>query len=35
MRLGNAVGALTTTQRGAIPSLPVRETAQSFLEENL
>jgi fructokinase len=35
MRLGNAVGALTTTQRGAIPSLPVRETAQRLSRDPL
>jgi fructokinase len=32
LRLGNAVGALTTTQRGAIPALPSRETVDAFME---
>jgi len=31
LRLGNAVGALTTTQRGAIPSLPAREVVEAFM----
>lgn len=31
LRLGNAVGALTTTQRGAIPALPARAAVQHFL----
>ena len=31
LRLGNAVGALTTTQRGAIPSLPEREVVEGFV----
>ena len=31
LRLGNAVGALTTTQRGAIPALPTREKVEAFL----
>ena len=30
-RLANAVGALTTTQRGAIPALPTFEQVHSFL----
>jgi fructokinase len=33
LRLGNAVGALTTTRRGAIPALPTRETVLRFLGE--
>ncbi len=33
LRLGNAVGALTTTRRGAIPALPVRQAALRLLEE--
>jgi fructokinase len=32
VRLGNAVGALTTTQRGAIPALPAREVVLRFLD---
>ncbi len=31
LRLGNAVGALTTTQRGAIPALPTRAAVTEFL----
>lgn len=31
LRLGNAVGALTTTQRGAIPSLPTRAAVEAFM----
>jgi len=31
LRLGNAVGALTTTQRGAIPSLPTRGAVERFI----
>lgn len=31
LRLGNAVGALTTTQRGAIPALPTRAAVEAFL----
>lgn len=31
LKLGNAVGALTTTQRGAIPSLPTMDEVQAFL----
>lgn len=31
LRLGNAVGALTTTQRGAIPSLPTRAAVEHLL----
>ena len=30
-RYANAVGALTTTQRGAIPALPTREEVEDFL----
>ena len=33
MRLGNAVGALTATRRGAIPALPVRDDALRLIEE--
>jgi fructokinase len=33
LRLGNAVGALTTTERGAIPALPTREAVARFLED--
>lgn len=33
-RFANAVGALTTTQRGAIPALPALQTVQDFLREN-
>jgi fructokinase len=35
LRLGNAVGALTTTQRGAIPSLPSRATVDAFMERRV
>jgi len=31
-RFANAVGALTTTARGAIPSLPTRQQVEEFLE---
>ncbi len=31
-RFANAVGALTTTARGAIPALPTRERVQAFLD---
>lgn len=31
LRLGNAVGALTTTQRGAIPALPARAAVDAFM----
>lgn len=31
-RFANAVGALTTTQRGAIPALPSRQQVQAFLD---
>lgn len=30
-RFANAVGALTTTQKGAIPALPTRQQAEAFL----
>jgi fructokinase len=33
-RYANAVGALTTTQRGAIPALPTRERVEAFLKRN-
>lgn len=33
-RYANAVGALTTTQRGAIPALPRAEAVTRFLKEN-
>jgi fructokinase len=33
-RLANAVGALTTTQRGAIPALPSKAQVDSFLKMN-
>lgn len=33
-RFANAVGALATTQRGAIPALPTRETVEAFLKAN-
>ena len=32
VRFANAVGALTTTARGAIPSLPTRQQVEEFLE---
>ncbi len=31
LRLGNAVGALATTQRGAIPALPTRAAVEAFM----
>ena len=31
LRLGNAVGALATTQKGAIPALPTRQAVEAFL----
>jgi fructokinase len=31
VRFANAVGALTTTARGAIPSLPTRRQVEEFL----
>jgi fructokinase len=33
-RYANAVGALTTTQRGAIPALPVARQVEDFLKRN-
>jgi len=33
-RYANAVGALTTTQRGAIPALPTHPQVEEFLENN-
>lgn len=33
LRLGNAVGALTTTQRGAIPALPTRRQVEQFVRQ--
>jgi fructokinase len=33
-RYANAVGAITTTTRGAIPALPTEMQVQAFLEEN-
>jgi len=30
-RFANAVGAITTTQRGAIPALPTRAQVEAFL----
>ncbi len=35
LRLGNAVGALTTTQRGAIPALPTRDAVDTFLRKGV
>jgi fructokinase len=32
LRFANAVGALTTTQRGAIPALPTRAAVEAFLK---
>ena len=32
LRFANAVGALTTTKRGAIPALPTREEVLRFVE---
>jgi fructokinase len=32
-RIANAVGALTTTERGAIPALPTRARVDRFLQE--
>ncbi len=34
LRLANAVGALTTTRRGAIPALPTRDTVLAFMAES-
>ena len=31
-RVANAVGALTTTQRGAIPALPTKSQVEAFLQ---
>jgi fructokinase len=31
LRLGNAVGALATTQKGAIPALPTRAAVETFI----
>jgi fructokinase len=31
LRLGNGVGALTTTQKGAIPALPTRSAVEAFI----
>jgi fructokinase len=33
LRLGNAVGALATTQKGAIPALPTRPRVEAFMAE--
>lgn len=33
LRLGNAVGALTTMQRGAIPALPTRRQVEQFMRQ--
>jgi fructokinase len=33
LRLGNAVGALATTQKGAIPALPTRVAVEAFMEQ--
>lgn len=33
LRFANAVGAITTTERGAIPALPTREQAQALLAQ--
>ncbi len=33
LRLGNAMGALATTQKGAIPALPTRQAVEAFLRE--
>lgn len=32
VRFANAVGAITTTQKGAIPSLPTREAVEAFIQ---
>ena len=34
VRFANAVGALTTTERGAIPALPTRDTVERFIERH-
>jgi len=34
LRLANAVGALTTTRRGAIPALPTRDRVTALLEQH-
>ncbi len=33
LRLGNAVGALATTQKGAIPALPTRAAVEAFMDQ--
>lgn len=35
VRFANAVGALTVTRRGAIPSLPRREEVEAFLKSRI
>jgi fructokinase len=35
LRLGNAVGALATTQKGAIPAMPTRAEVEAFMEQAL
>ncbi len=34
LRFANATGAMATTQRGAIPALPTRKEADTFISEN-
>ena len=35
VRFANAVGALTTTERGAIPALPTRATVERFIDQQM
>ncbi len=35
VRFANAVGALTTTERGAIPALPTRATVERFIDKQM
>jgi fructokinase len=35
VRFANAVGALTTTERGAIPALPTRDRVERFIEKQM
>ncbi len=34
VRFANAVGALTTTQKGAIPALPTRQQVEAFIQQH-
>ena len=35
IHFANAVGALTTTERGAIPALPTRATVERFIDKRM